>query len=90
MQTTMENKEMEPFISVNKPSLLRQIMDKVDEMDDTSKKMLLLTLTQQELSVKYKKLDDEIAKSQEILDEEKIDQLVTETRNEIYEQKIRS
>jgi hypothetical protein len=73
-----------------KPSLLRQIVDKVDEMDDGAKKLLLLSLKKDELTEKYKKLDDEIAKSDILLSEEKIDKVVSETRKKMYEQKIRS
>ncbi len=71
------------------PSLLRQIVDKVDEMDEGSKKLLLLTLTSKELSEKYKAMDNSIAQS-EVLTEEEIDKIVAETRQNMYEQKIRS
>lgn len=90
MKTVVEKKQFPPVVEVNKPSLLRQIVDKVDEMDDGAKKILLLTLQKEELSAKYKELDNEIAKSGEILEEEKIDTLVADTRKEMYEQKIRS
>lgn len=73
-----------------KPSLLRQIVDKVDEMDDGAKKLLLLSLKKDELFEKYKTLDNEIAKSVSLLSEEKIDKIVSDNRKKMYEQKIRS
>jgi hypothetical protein len=70
------------------PSLLRQIVDRVDEMDEGAKKLLLLTLTGEELSEKYKAMDKAIAQS-EVLTEDEIDKIVAETRQNIYEQKVR-
>ncbi len=90
MQTLNRRKKTALVHEVKKPSLLRQIVDKVDNMDEAEKKLLLLTLMQDELSAKYKMLDSEIASSKEIIDEKKINALVTATRNEMYEQKIRS
>jgi hypothetical protein len=90
MQTTINNNKPKQVNEVKKPSLLRQIVDKVDSMDEGEKKLLLLTLMQDELSTKYRMLDDEIASSKEIIDEKKINSLVTATRKEIYVQKIRS
>ena len=75
---------------ITPPSLLRQIVDKVDEMDDCEKKLLLLTLKKEELSKKYKKMDSEISQSGNIITEDKIDKLVAATRKKMYEQKIRS
>jgi hypothetical protein len=74
--------------SKESPSLLRQIVDRVDEMDEGEKKLLLLTLTREELSEKYKAIDKAIAQS-EILSEEEIDMIVAETRQNLYEQKVR-
>lgn len=74
--------------SQKSPSLLRQIVDRVDEMDEGAKKLLLLTLMREELSEKYKALDKAIAQC-EILSEEEIDRIVAETRQDIYEQKVR-
>lgn len=88
MQTSIKIKNTELADEVKKPSLLRQIVDKVDTMEEGEKKLLLLTLMQDELSLKYKRLDNEIALSKEIIDEKKINALVTATRNEMYEQKI--
>jgi hypothetical protein len=90
MQPIIKNNKPKQVNEVKKPSLLRQIVDKVDSMDEGEKKLLLLTLMQDELSVKYRLLDNEIASSKEIMDEKKINSLVTATRKEIYEQKIRS
>lgn len=85
MQTTFKNNKSKQVNEVKKPSLLRQIVDKVDSMDEGEKKLLLLTLMQDELSAKYRMLDNEIASSKEIMDEKKINSLVTATRKEIYE-----
>ena len=68
-----------------KPSLLRQLVDKVDEMDEGAKKLLLLSLKKDELSEKYKKLDHSIAKSGALLSEEKIDKIVSDTRKKLYD-----
>lgn len=87
--TLVRNSEKKQNIS-KKPSLLRQIVDKVDEMDDGAKKILLLSLKKEELLEKYKKLDNEIAKSGSLLSEEKIDKVVSDNRKKMYEQKIRS
>lgn len=69
------------------PSLLRQIVDRVDEMDESAKKLLLLTLMREELSEKFKTLDKAIAQG-EILPEEEIDMIVAETRQNLYDQKV--
>jgi|GEM_PF-5658256 len=73
-----------------KPSIIRQIMDEVDDLDEGAKKLLLLQLKKESLLDKYKRLDDEIAKSGEIMSESEIDELVSETRKNMYEEKIRS
>jgi hypothetical protein len=75
---------------VQKPSLLRQIVDKVDEMDEGSKKLLLLSLKKDELMSHYNNLDKEIAKSGQIASEKEIELVAAKTRNEMYEKKIRS
>jgi hypothetical protein len=90
MQTSNKTNTAKQINEVKKPALLRQIVDKVDGMEEGEKKLLLLTLMQDELSAKYRKLDNEIASSKEIMNEKKINALVTATRNEMYEQKIRS
>ncbi len=90
MQTVAEEKQFSPAMAAFKPSLLRQIVDIIDEMDEGTKKLLLLTLKKEELSAKYNELDNRIAQSVEILEEDKIDKVVTDTRKEMYEQKIRS
>ena len=58
-------------------------------MDEGSKKLLLLTLKKEELSAKYQELDNQIAQSEKIIDEDEIDDIVAETRKEMFEQKIR-
>jgi len=90
MEATLERNKVKRQFGSKKPSLLRQIVDKVDEMDEGAKKLLLLTLKQEELSKKYQRLDNEIAKSGTLLSEEKIDKLVSVTRKKLYEQKVRS
>jgi hypothetical protein len=87
MQTSSDRNNPDKINDLKQPSLLRQIVDKVDE---GAKKLLLLTLSQEELTEKYKKLDSKISKSGEILGEKKIDKLVSNTRKKMYEQKIRS
>lgn len=90
MQASIQNKQQPKAVAYKKPSLLRQIVDKVDEMDEENKKLLLLNLKKEELLAKYKQLDNEIEKSGQIISEEKIDALVAATRKKIYEQKVRS
>ena len=88
MQTVVKEERYLPVLETNKPSLLRQIVDMVDEMDEGSKKLLLLTLKKEELSAKYQELDNLIAQSEKVIDEDEIDNIVAETRKEMYEQKI--
>jgi hypothetical protein len=90
MEATLVRNNVKKQKESKKPSLLRQIVDKVDEMDDGAKKILLLSLKKEELLEKYKKLDNEIAKSGSLLSEEKIDKIVSDNRKKMYEQKIRS
>lgn len=89
MQEIAENKLIKETIRHSSPSLLRQLVDAIDEMDEGAKKLLLLTLKKMELSEKYAMLDEEIAKSREIMTEAEIAKLATDTRKEMYEQKIR-
>lgn len=88
MGATLLDNSTSSLQSKKYPSLLRQIVDRVDEMDEGAKKLLLLTLMREELSEKYKKLDKAIAQG-EILSEEEIDIIVAETRQNLYEQKVR-
>lgn len=88
MGTILMDTRASDLQSGKSPSLLRQIVDKVDEMDEGAKKLLLLTLAEDELSEKYKALDNTIAQS-EVLTEDEIDEIVAETRQNMYEQKVR-
>ncbi|MCU0375279.1 MAG: hypothetical protein MUF24_08230 [Chitinophagaceae bacterium] len=88
MSATLLDNSTSSLPSKKYPSLLRQIVDRVDEMDEGSKKLLLLTLMRGELSEKYKTLDKVIAEG-EILSEAEIDMIVSETRQNLYEQKVR-
>ena len=85
MQTAIKK----DITEIGKPSLLRQIMDVVDEMDEGEKRLLLIKLKKEELGQKFKELDDAIAKS-EVVPEEEIDAIVAQTRKELYEERIRS
>jgi|688.fasta_scaffold108124_2 hypothetical protein len=44
MEATLERNRVKRQNESKKPSLLRQIVDKVDEMDEGAKKLLLLSL----------------------------------------------
>ena len=91
METANQTKKTPTAVPIHStPSLLRQIMDVVDEMDEGEKRLLLIKLKKEELMQQYKELDDAIAQSEWIMSEEDIDKMVTETRREMYEERIRS
>ena len=90
MPEVVNKKNISRAKGAQKPSLLRQIVDKVDEMDEGSKKLLLLSLKKDELISRYKNLDSAIAKSGQILPENEIELVAAKTRKQMYEQKIRS
>ena len=89
MQEVSENIKVKENGRNGRPSLLRQLVDAIDEMDEGAKKLLLLTLKKEELLERYATLDEEIAKSGEIVAETEIAMLAAGTRKEMYEQKIR-
>ncbi len=86
MNTVLVKKEN---LKNKKPSLLRQIMDEVDYMDEGDKKLLLFKIKQNELLTNYKILDEEIAKSEYLATNAEIDKICSQTRKELYEEKMR-
>jgi|GEM_PF-4003252 len=72
------------------PSVLRQIVDELDEMGNEEQQMVLRRIRLGKLSEKFKALDAKLAMNEIHLTEDEIAEIVSQDRKKTYEQKIRS
>ena len=83
---------MEQPLTQNKktnPSLLRQIIDEVDALDEEKQQLLLMQLRKDEILSQAKALDEEFTGKWKAMTEDEIADMVSKNRKERYEQKIR-
>ncbi len=84
---------MEQLLSLNlekTPSLLRQIVDEVDAMDETEKVELLRKIKLEKAVSLAKKADEMLESKFKSLSEDEIAEIVSNNRKLRYEQKIRN
>lgn len=74
----------------NTPSLLRQIVDEVDAMDETEKVQLLRKIKLEKALSLAKKADEMLDGKFKSLSEDEITEIVSNNRKLRYEQKIRN
>ncbi len=70
--------------SANNPSLLRQIVDEVDVLDDIKKQRLLMYLRKDKILASVKKLDELLLGLNITLTDDEITNMVSEDRKENY------
>jgi len=73
----------------NTPSLLRQIVDEVDVLDDIKKQRLLMYLRKDKILASVKKLDELLLGLNITLTEDEIVNMVSEDRKEHYDKQNR-
>ena len=73
----------------NNPSLLRQIVDEVDVMDDIKKQRLLMYLRKDKILASVKKLDELLLDVNITLTDDEITNMVSEDRKENYDKQNR-
>ncbi len=71
------------------PSLLRQIVDEVDELSEASKEEVLRKIKLQQAKELALKADKELEGKFKSLSEEEIAEIVSKDRKERYEKKVR-
>ena len=73
----------------NKPSLLRQIVDEVDVLDDLKKQRLLMYLKKDKILASVKQLDEMLLGLNITLTDDEITNMVSEDRKENYDKQNR-
>lgn len=81
MQTVPSNKV---------PSMLEQIIDEVNALNEGEQKLLLLKLKKEELMKKYKSLDEELKEGELLVNEDEIPLIISRNRKDSYDKKIHS
>lgn len=74
----------------NQPSLLRQIVDAADALDEVQQFQLLLQLRKDEILAGTKALDEKLQENALHFTEDEIAEVVSNDRRENYEKKIRN
>ena len=74
---------------LNNPSLLRQIVDEVDVLDDIKKQRLLMYLRKDKILASVKKLDELLLGLNITLTDDEITNMVSEDRKENYDKQNR-
>ena len=75
--------------SANNPSLLRQIVDEVDVLDDIKKQRLLMYLRKDKILASVKKLDELLLGLNITFTDDEITNMVSEDRKENYAEQNR-
>lgn len=88
MQTITENKEAALPIVNPKPSLLRQIIDEIDELENDKKEELLWKIKIEKALYYSQKADDTFKDQFQNLSDSEIAELVSKNRKVTYEEKI--
>ena len=73
-------------LNISNPSLLMQIVDEVDRLSDEGKAVLLRKLKMQQVAEKLKSFEKSLTITSMI--EEEIDEMCSETRREMYFEKM--
>ena len=73
----------------NNPSLLRQIVDEVDVLDDLKKQRLLMYLKKDKILASVKQLDEMLLGLNITLTDDEITNMVSEDRKENYDKQNR-
>ncbi len=71
------------------PSLLRQIVDEVDNLDIEKQEALLRRLTFEKMTAEIKALDKELEGCQKLVSEDEIADIVSNYRSKKYEESLR-
>jgi hypothetical protein len=71
------------------PSLLRQIVDSADELDDAGKEEILWQIKMQKALAMAKTIDEKYAGMWKEMTEDEIAEMVSENRRKWYEEEIR-
>ncbi len=71
------------------PSLLRQIIDAVDVLDEVQQHLLLLQLRKDEILAGAKAVDEKYAGMWKEMTEDEIAEMVSENRRKWYEESLR-
>ncbi len=85
MQTLSENKRNNDSNDTKKPSLLRQIVDKVDLLTEVEQHQLLLQLNKDELLAKAEEIDKKFKGAFKKMTEEEVTLMVSKDRKKNYE-----
>ena len=72
------------------PSVLRQIVDELDDLGTEEQQMVLRRIRLGKLREKFKALDAKLATNEIHLTEDEIAEIISKDRKERYEEKIRS